>query len=335
MTTTRIQWIDTSRGIAIFLVVLGHVLRNDISYIYIYSFHMPLFFFLSGLVLDRNKYTFKSFFRNRFNTLVLPYAFFYLLTYVYWLLIENHFRSFDMAWYKPLLGLVYGGQYRNLMDHNGILWFLPCLFVVEMLFFAISTLKKIKLQVVVVVVMLFVGSQIKIVLPWCLNIAMCALLFFYLGNIFRQRIMVNECQKNSIVRFLFLGGIYVCACYFFPNRIAMAANLYGDIPLFIFFAVVGIGMTISFSKAIDSIGFKCLRKDVFTILGRNTLVIFALHQPVLRILTFISKKLFANFPLESNIFFATGMSIVVILCLLPLIKLYKMFVEPQFRKLYL
>lgn len=88
---------------------------------------MPLFFFLSGLVLNRSKYTFKNFLKNRFSTLILPYIFFYLLTYIYWLLIENHFRSFDMTWYKPLLGMIYGGQYNGLMDHNGILWFLPCL----------------------------------------------------------------------------------------------------------------------------------------------------------------------------------------------------------------
>lgn len=185
------------------------------------------------------------------------------------------------------------------------------------------------------VVMLVVGSQINIVLPWCLNIAMCALPFFYVGNIFRQRSMMNGCGENNIVRFLFLGGIYVCACYFFPNRIAMAVNLYGDIQLFIFFAIVGIGMAISLSRAIDSIDFKCYREGIFMVLGRDTLVIFALHQPILRILTFVSKKLFPDFPLESNIFLAIGVSIVVILCLLPLIKLYKMFVEPLFRKLYL
>lgn len=107
------------------------------------------------------------------------------------------------------------------------------------------------------VVMLVVGSQIRIILPWCLNIAMCALPFFYLG--YGQRIMMDDCGENNIVRFLFLGGIYVCTCYFFPNRIAMAINHYGYIPLFIFSAIVGIGMTILLSRAVKSTCFKCLR----------------------------------------------------------------------------
>lgn len=183
--------------------------------------------------------------------------------------------------------------------------------------------------------MLIIGSQIKIVLPWCLNIAMCALPFFYVGNVLKQRIMMDGHRRNNIIRFLFLGGIYGCACYSFPNRIAMAGNLYSNISLFILFAFLGIGAMISFSKAVDLLRFKFLNNGILRYLGCNTLVIFALHQPIVRILTFVCKKLLTNFPLESNIFLATGVSVVVILCLLPLIKLYKMFVEPLFRKLYL
>lgn len=56
----RIQWVDQAKGSAIILVVLGHVLTNGISAgtvtqvgyrnlaSFIYSFHMPLFFFISG-----------------------------------------------------------------------------------------------------------------------------------------------------------------------------------------------------------------------------------------------------------------------------------------------
>lgn len=52
----RIDYIDRMKGLAIFLVVMGHVYgmafsqSNDLFYKYIYSFHMPLFLFLSGLV---------------------------------------------------------------------------------------------------------------------------------------------------------------------------------------------------------------------------------------------------------------------------------------------
>jgi fucose 4-O-acetylase-like acetyltransferase len=62
----RIAWVDYARGVGIFLVVLGHVLRGlrsgavipdgpafRFADSWIYAFHMPLFFLLSGLFADR------------------------------------------------------------------------------------------------------------------------------------------------------------------------------------------------------------------------------------------------------------------------------------------
>ena len=45
----RSNFIDIVKGIGIFLVVLGH--QNTILTQEIYSFHMPLFFFLSGIFI--------------------------------------------------------------------------------------------------------------------------------------------------------------------------------------------------------------------------------------------------------------------------------------------
>jgi fucose 4-O-acetylase-like acetyltransferase len=85
--TKRIEWIDYAKGIGIFLVVFGHALRgmvND-SIIqstvlqrsvdqWIYAFHMPLFFFLSGLFIERsaNK-PFRKFTIGKLQTIAYPY----------------------------------------------------------------------------------------------------------------------------------------------------------------------------------------------------------------------------------------------------------------------
>lgn len=45
----RILWIDVLRGIAMFLVVYGHTSQNAEIKKYIYAFHMPLFFIISGM----------------------------------------------------------------------------------------------------------------------------------------------------------------------------------------------------------------------------------------------------------------------------------------------
>ena len=52
----RIQYIDSLKGFAIVLVVMGHIFGfsqpEDGINTFIYTFHMPLFMFLSGLVIS-------------------------------------------------------------------------------------------------------------------------------------------------------------------------------------------------------------------------------------------------------------------------------------------
>ena len=83
----RYMWVDAAKGIGITLVVIGHVLRGLVSSNllawsdaarfadhWIYSFHMPLFFFLSGLFLIRStKKPWKDFAIEKVRTLAYPY----------------------------------------------------------------------------------------------------------------------------------------------------------------------------------------------------------------------------------------------------------------------
>lgn len=51
----RIKWIDILRAIAIIFVVVGHTLTEGEVQTYFYSFHIPLFFFISGMLLKIKK----------------------------------------------------------------------------------------------------------------------------------------------------------------------------------------------------------------------------------------------------------------------------------------
>ncbi len=82
----RVYWIDYAKGIGILLVVIGHVCRGliDSSILspsiaksidqWIYAFHMPIFFFLSGLLIQRSVSTsLKDFIVNKLKTIAYPY----------------------------------------------------------------------------------------------------------------------------------------------------------------------------------------------------------------------------------------------------------------------
>ena len=87
MNTKRLDWIDIAKGIGIILVVLGHTLVPQVRetgfagflWIFIYNFHMPLFFFLSGYLFEKglSHYTNKGkFILGKLQYLMLPYLIF-------------------------------------------------------------------------------------------------------------------------------------------------------------------------------------------------------------------------------------------------------------------
>lgn len=48
MERKRILWIDNVRAAAMIAVILGHMHVKSWEQIWIYSFHMPIFFMISG-----------------------------------------------------------------------------------------------------------------------------------------------------------------------------------------------------------------------------------------------------------------------------------------------
>lgn len=72
----RILWIDVARGIAILLVVLGHCIGNlnDSGNRFILAFHMPLFFFPSGMCINKNAIPVKNYLMKKVKTLLVPQA---------------------------------------------------------------------------------------------------------------------------------------------------------------------------------------------------------------------------------------------------------------------
>lgn len=51
MKSEQWKWVDIAKGIGIILVFLGHFNIPDTLRAEIYTFHIPLFFFLSGVLL--------------------------------------------------------------------------------------------------------------------------------------------------------------------------------------------------------------------------------------------------------------------------------------------
>lgn len=125
----RIVSLDAAKGLGILLVVLGH---NDLALVspflqrFIYSFHVPLFFCLSGYFLEVDR-PFRAFLVRRFRSALQPYLVALLLVYLVALSFSG--MSFSTALGRFAKAMYATGPYIDWAP----LWFLPSLFVTGLL----------------------------------------------------------------------------------------------------------------------------------------------------------------------------------------------------------
>lgn len=115
--TDRIEWVDTARGIGILLVILGHAAGGVVDspgggraalphliYLLIYSFHMPLFFCLTGLfVASRVKADAKGFMIGSSLRLSRAYATWSVIQFTVIYLMGSALNHPDTGPYLPQL----------------------------------------------------------------------------------------------------------------------------------------------------------------------------------------------------------------------------------------
>jgi acyltransferase len=187
-------WIDHLKAFGIFLVVFGHSAAAPIRVeTWIYSFHMPLFFLLSG-ILEKPvavNVSFRSYFMRQARQLLGPYFLFVLLSYPIWFFVLRHVgedTGGGMAAWVPLAAALYGtGSSPTFQVYPVPLWFFPCLFSSKLLLFAFVRFGKIwgtGLSIFLCGIGLFWPS--KWVLPMEMDTAFVTQFFVVVGFLFAR-----------------------------------------------------------------------------------------------------------------------------------------------------
>ncbi len=179
----RHEWVDQLRFIGIIAVILGHIASPFSSFIY--SWHMPLFFMISGFFLDqRRQKPISEIISNDFKRLMIPYfifSFFGLL--VEWVKRVILNRD-ELDFWHEIGSILFRMDYPSLQNHYGfVLWFLPALFFSRMLYSIIFGLPVIgRAGGVFAVLSLFLIS-FKFKLPFEFDVAMNALFWVFAGSV--------------------------------------------------------------------------------------------------------------------------------------------------------
>lgn len=268
----RFIWVDYAKTIGIYLVILGHsYICAPINEI-IYTFHMPLFFFLSGYLFSFERYpSFKKFAWKRFKSLLVPYLWINLITYLFWLLIGRnygHDAHIDVSWYSPLINTLLGNGQQ--MIHNIPTWFFICLYVVEMLYYMIFKNCR-YIYVFILAIIGFLNYTFNpYLLPFSFNTALVGMIFYALGNLSKE----NNYKFKPKPIFMIISLLIIIAIAHFNGRINMHINYYGNYFLFLIGGLSGIYLTVTLSTWLSRL-FK-ERKGILY-LSNNTLIISGFH----------------------------------------------------------
>lgn len=267
ITTNRIEYIDIAKGLGMILVVVGHCINGKtFPGTWIWSFHMPLFFILSGLCFSENKYlTFISFLKKRIKTLLLPCFYFSLLVTTLTFILLNKTAYHELI--------------RNL---PGALWFVLILFFTEILYYHIlqHTSKKYILRIIELISLLLLGLWLckkEIILPFSLSTIPIASFYYGIGHssktLINQITTIHSTELKISTSFLLLI-LPAIVTYHSNKSINMSSNYFPQPEL--------LYLIISLSGSIGMILFSTLNwnyiKKIILYIGRNTLIILSLHM---------------------------------------------------------
>jgi fucose 4-O-acetylase-like acetyltransferase len=315
----RIETIDIARGIGILMVVLAH---NDFGYIspygheVIYSFHMPLFFFLSGYFIKTDN-PFLEFAKKRFHSLLKPFLF--TLFMIYFASVSFEKMAFGTALRRIGKSLYGTGVYIDWVQ----LWFLPNLFVVSLYAFIFIVIvgrlnnRWLRLGILLATLAItlpflksFYPFSISILgndyelfgLPFSLDLVFLSGFFFILGSEVRQ--VANESVFGNY--FLLAGtGIAVFGLtYFIDSPVDFNTRLFSSLLINTTEAVIGILFVLALSRQIELHTTRLA--SLMKYFGRASLIILIFHVPIQ---DFWGQKVLAstdNLPLSIWIGFVMG-----------------------------
>lgn len=260
----RIDAYDIAKGIGIILVYLGHVPPHLFVRRFIYTFHMPLFFVISGMLFNEKKYNLKEFVVSRAKSLLIPAFVFSCFAYFIGLFSNT----------VTIPGI--------LIDLPSALWFLPVLFGAELLVFSLWKIVDCmwgRWAITMVLLLLSLAlDRHEVLFFWSLSTIPLAASFFALGNLLKN-IPLYSNHTINIVGCLLGGTFMILVPLLFTGCTGVHDNhlimgFWGYL-----FAIIGVVSTIMLAFEID---YRSNRlKNKLITLGKNSLTIYGLHFTIL------------------------------------------------------
>lgn len=275
---------DIMKGIGILAVIAGHTFTSCGIHKLIYSFHMPLFFFIAGYFYKEN-HNYYNKLKNDLKRLIVPYIFTFIILWIYLILIYND-TSYMIKYGIEAITWSSGGKHTSsiwpIIPTVGPIWFLMALFWCRTFYNMIAC--QFKLKYIIAISLAIAATIIDrslINLPAAILPGLSALVFYTLGNYLRT----NNINKWQIT---------LCACcwvlHLLFSEIDMCICLYRLYPIDILGGLFGIILIYYISKQVSK-----LKIHIFFIwTGKVSLIILCIHTLEFNIIKYDSFLPFMN-----------------------------------------
>ena len=347
---SRIKSIDIAKGIGILLVVLSHTNHTEPLSTLVYSVHMPLFFIISGMMFNPEKYkTVKSLLKKRFITMICPYVlinFFAVLLFVGTKVLNGTVSGAPLI-FKTLgynFSQIFIASTSHTMEFNVPTWFVMTLLLVEVIYYFICKCKNNIVKFIIVLAIVVAGFftsfetfpvDLTKYLPWNFSAALFSLGFYYLGNISFNYIKKylsrdKEIENRTLILIL---SVPIATALWLPSamlngKITIGSQSYGTGILLYASGVFGTVIILAIASLIGKCSF-------LEYCGKNSLYIMATHKVVQNYTQpYIEAAYKSVFKQEAGVWMKTLIMLVFCTAVSLLFTLlYTRFIKPLFRKI--
>lgn len=302
----RLEYNDLCKALGMLLIIWGHIKVNDWTNAFVYAFHIPLFFALSGMVFQRSKYpTLRVFLRKKASSLLLPYIVFSFITWAVWATFSFLTHTKVESYWMPLAETFIAQGSGGFLVHNVPLWFVTCLFVMELIYYFLSRLSKLN---VVVLAVVMAGVSYALInycnifdvtlLPWNIEVALLGIPFFAAGNLAVEK-WGHEKMVDYVKTHKALFCILICLL---AIVVAIGSRYNGSISFG--HAFLGKNVFVAYGCAFCGVVMMlalCMLLSVLRVnkylnwlrwFGRNSFYVMAIHNPIKGVIVVVLGFLF-------------------------------------------
>ena len=275
----RLNWLDSTKVIGIILVYIGHCNIPDVNP-YIYLFHMPLFFIISGFCWNTDKNAnmpFRNFAEKKFNRYIIPYFKICTVCFIVFTVIMGYNRygvshewGRDMA-IKLFAILIYSRGTTDWLPNCSPVWFLTCLFYAEILFYYIMKRNRPYLYVILAGFIGYAMSQVGKFFPWNIDNAFSAIPLIYIGVIIKK----YWSRLSNMKYLLFLLPISAAIVMFGIKGVDFDGNRYKNMLAMYLQSIIISYTLLLLCSVVFKTGWKFLPQ-----FGRNTIILFGYNYAI-------------------------------------------------------